>query len=824
MLKPLRNLLTVPLLCVCCSLFSQNKTLQAAKTLQPPVIDGVLDEEVWQSAPVAENFIQNFPNAGKPASRNTAVRVLYDNSAVYIGAYLYDDPSLIRKQLTARDGEQKQDVDYFSVFIDTYNDDQNGFQFLVTSANVQSDARIGPNLQFEPGEYGDKTWQAVWESRVGIRKDGWVVEMRIPFLSLRFAKKEEQDWGINFLRYIRRVNESDFWNKVDPAVSGFVNQFGTLRGLLDIKPPLRLSFSPYVTAGYRATPVNGSHLHDFLKNGGMDVKYGINESFTLDATLIPDFGQVISDNLVQNLTPYEVQFQENRPFFTEGTELFNKAGIFYSRRIGAIPGKYQAVKNFTDTTDWEIEKNSSVTNLYNAVKFSGRNKKNFGIGIFNAVTAPVDARIHNSISGADSSIRTEPLANYTILVLDKAFQGQSYLTFTNASTIRHGLGRDANVSSLDFALFDKQNRYGLSGTAKYSRIFQNSGSYDGFNTSLRFARVSGNWQYNLSGNILSDRYDPNDLGILPANNTVTYRGGITYKKFTPTPAFISYSYSLLAIGNYLYRPYSYARTDLVVTGVWVLRNFWDFTIQGVLNPGKWKDFFELRRPGEYYLNYPLNYSITMNGNTDSRRKALLSFGGAFARTPDLKTQTLVWQLGLRFRFNEKFSLSLNGDKTKAVNYIGNGFITGSSGGAVAANRNIRQMTSLFSGIYNFTPRMNLTLRVRHYWLKLVAKEFYDVSPVDGSLALNSAYYPTPLVLFNQNYFNLDAFLTWDFRLGSRIIVGWKNWLGEDESVNGTVYKNYGSNLERVLFNLRHGNELTFRFIYFLDYNKLKRKG
>ena len=139
----------------------------------------------------------------QPASQKTEVKIVYDNSAIYIGAYLYDDPSLIRKQITARDEEQQKDLDYFSVFFDTYNDHQNGFQFLVTSSNVQTDARLTPNLRHQTaGEYGDKTWDAVWDSKVSINEDGWIVEMKIPYISLRFAKKDIQDWGMQFLRSV----------------------------------------------------------------------------------------------------------------------------------------------------------------------------------------------------------------------------------------------------------------------------------------------------------------------------------------------------------------------------------------------------------------------------------------------------------------------------------------------------------------------------------------------------------------------------------------------------------------------------------------------
>src|SRR6478735_12667488 len=140
------------------------KTLTAVKTQQAPAIDGKLDDEIWQTAPLANEFVQSFPSYGIPATTKTEVRILYDDNAVYVAAHLYDNPSLIRKQLTARDGEQRQDVDYFSVFFDTYNDHQNGFQFLVTTANVQSDTKLNANASYGFGDFGDKSWDAVWES------------------------------------------------------------------------------------------------------------------------------------------------------------------------------------------------------------------------------------------------------------------------------------------------------------------------------------------------------------------------------------------------------------------------------------------------------------------------------------------------------------------------------------------------------------------------------------------------------------------------------------------------------------------------------------
>ena len=806
------------LLLLCFQSVAQVKTAQAVKTVQAPHIDGVLNDPVWEQAPVLTDFIQNSPSPGSPGTSRTEVRILYDNTAIYIGAFMQDDPALIRKQFTARDGEQMRDVDYFSVFFDTYNDKQNGFQFLVTSANVQSDARVSPSYSGEFGSYGDKTWDAVWESKVAVQNNGWVVEMRIPYVSLRFSKREVQDWGLQLLRFTRRNNESDFWNPISPQVNGFANQFGTLTGLQRIEPPLRLSFSPYVTTGYRTSPVGNTYLNEWLRNGGMDLKYGLNESFTLDATLIPDFGQVISDNVVNNLTPYEVQFQENRQFFTEGTELFNKAKLFYSRRVGALPGGYYNVIGIAESDpNLEIVKNPSSTQLYNAVKFSGRTKKKLGIGIFNAVTAPVKAVLRNKISGQETSIETEPLANYNILVLDQAFKGRSSLTFTNTNVMRNGAARDANVSAFDFALYDQGNLFALQGTARYSKIWSANG-YDGYNTTLKYGKVSGNWQYYLLGNVESKNYDPNDLGILQAANEISYRGSLSYRKYKPTRSLLDYSYTLLPRLQYTYQPYAFNRFDVQARGFWLFKNFWDLSVVAGVVPSWENNYFELRTDGRA-LRYPANYSLEASGSTDSRKKAFLNFGLVYAVAPEFSNTFKSVSLGLRYRFGDRFSLDLQTSSNLENNQLGYAFLRESNGEPIVGFRKNRDFTSVLSGIYNFAYRLNLTVRARHYWNKVNYESFHNVDS-KGDL-INRAFINNQDD--NVNVFNVDAFLTWDFRLGSRLIVGYKNWLGNEETIRFTSGQNtYLRNLGKT-FDLRHGNEVTVRFIYFLDYNQLRRK-
>lgn len=813
-----KNLIKLSLLLLLCGpASSQNRSLQAVKISLPPKIDGLLDDAAWQNITPAADFIQYFPSFGAAASQKTEVKIIYDNSAIYIGAYLYDDPLLIRKQITARDEDQQKDLDYFSVFFDTYNDHQNGFQFLVTSSNVQTDARLAPNLSLTAGEYGDKTWDAVWESKVSIVSNGWIVEMRIPYLSLRFAKKDPQDWGLQLLRSVRRNNETTFWNPVDPNINGFVNQFGSLKNLQELRPPLRLNFSPYVSTGIRSTPDHTGYKTEWLASGGMDVKYGVNESFTLDATLIPDFGQVVSDNVVNNLTPYEVKFDEYRPFFTEGTDIFNKTGLFYSRRVGAIPFGHNAVEDMGDSDpNIEIIKNPARIRLYNGIKLSGRTKKKLGIGVFNAVTAPAYATIKDRTTGIKTRIQTEPLSNYNIIVLDQALRGQSYVTFTNTNVLRNGNARDANVSGLDFSLFDKNNQFNIRGYAHYSKVFTNN-SYDGYNTQLRAGKVSGKIQYYLQNTMWSQDYDPNDLGYLQAANQHVNTASISYNQFTPVKNFLNYSYTFKTSYRRLFKPDEYLDLTVSAIGAWTFKNFWQTWLDLSYLPDQ-HDYFLLGFPYSKYARRPAYGSVNFTGNTDVRKKFLFSYNfllSSFFNTPGKKYH--IAEGAIRYRFNNKFTLEFSHRHEAETNYIVYAG-TEMNGDPIIGFVDFKDVTSILSGIYNFTPRINLTLRARHYWSNVLFNSFANVD--DRGNAVSRPF----IANRDENFsvFNVDAFFTWDFRLGSRLILGYKNWLGDDEVVNGGTRKNYLYNMAES-FSLRHGNELTLRFIYFLDYTQLSKK-
>jgi len=821
-------------LCYCFSAGAQIKSSHAVKITSAPHIDGNLDEQVWRLAPDASGFITSAPVFGNASADSTLVKVLYDNTSVYIGAYLYGDPSLIRKQFTPRDQERQADVDFFSVFIDSYHDQQNAYQFLVTSRNVQTDSRLSANILPAKDIYGDLSWDAVWDSKVSMHPDGWSVEIKIPLFSIRFSNKENVDWGIQFLRYSRSRNETSFWNPEDPNTSGFVNQFGTLDGLNDIVPPLRLSFSPYISGGYRGTPsLSEGYKNEWLKSGGMDVKYGVSESFTLDATLVPDFGQVISDNVVNNISPFEIQFRENRSFFTEGTELFNKSDLFYSRRVGHEPEGHQRVIDSVGTGtlgNYNILSNPSLTKLYNAIKFSGRTSNNLGIGVFNAVARSEKATIRNVLTGKDSTIVTEALTNYNVFVLDQALKNRSYLTLTNTNVTRNGGSRNANVTGLDIVLYDRSNQYALIMQPRYSKIYGNPGTYDGYKNYFEFGKVSGRLQFSVSNDIRSEKYDPNDLGFVSSPNEIVNTGKISYNVYQPSRWFLNQQYSISALQSYLYKPLEYEKTEITGTGNLTFKNFWALQFEGGGFTSWQNDFFELQTPESKYssprqkLRRSPYYYLFVGGNTDTRKRLYVNWelGGSEGPLPDDPFNKI--SVAARYRFSDRFTMTVSFSRQHDHGQFGYSFTRDSETKApILARRQNTDITAIVSGIYNFTPRMNLTFRARHYWSRILNTNLYDVKP-DGYWTDRIGPLTPRDLNVNYNVFNLDVFYTWDFRLGSRIIFAWKNALGPSYEgyINGSIYHTYLHNVTRVM-EIPHGNEFTVRFIYFLDYQQFRTK-
>ena len=790
-------------------IYGQKKTLQAKSIVDKITIDGKINEEIWKTAQVASDFIMFEPDNGKPISqgKRTEVKVLYDNSALYISALLYDDvPTKISKEVTNRDVFGISD--HFSVSINGYNDGQQDFRFYVSAAGVQMDCLATEDLE-------DYNWDAIWESEVALTDFGWVVEMKIPYAALRFSNSEKQTWGLNFKRAIKRdaQDQSYTWNFVDTKIGAVITQEGILEGIENIKTPTRLFFIPYTSAYYQ----QDDSASDKTLKAGMDIKYGINDAFTLDAILVPDFGQTKFDNAILNLEPFEQQFDENRAFFTEATDLFSKGNLFYSRRIGGAP----MAEPSTNVNEVVTEYPSS-TDLLNAVKVSGRTEKGLGIGFLNAITEKTYATLQDTTTEVTRKEVIEPLVNYNVLVFDQRFNQNSSVSFVNTNTVRNGNFRDANVSALLFDLNTKANTYNLYGDFKYSTIKNSNindrsifglGNYDGFKTELNFAKTSGKYRYLFSGKYLSKNYDVNDLGIIFVNNYHAAYAEMSYRIINPTKTFNLFKVSQeinVDIENTTGKTQETWYKALMTATT--LKNHY---IEGLfqVNPIDRYNFYEPRIYGrsvyipksiigyaQFYSNdnRPFHYEVEVAAEkfNEENRNTYKLFGG------------------VKHRFSDKFSLSYNFQYTRKVN--DRGWVDFDNDDIIFAERNREIVDHYFTGKYSITNKMTFNLIARYYWSYAENHKFFNLQS-DGYLS------PIPYYSENKNRnlnsWNLDFSYSWWFAPNSQISVLYRSYALESTNL---VEKNMTTNLSNI-FDTNLTNILSVSIRYYIDYNSLKSK-
>jgi hypothetical protein len=779
------------------STYGQKKVLYAKSITDNITIDGKINEGIWETASVATDFVMYEPDNGKLISpdKKTDVKVLYDNNAIYIAALLYDNnPAKIKTEITNRDVFGVSDV--FSVYINGFNDGQQDFRFYVSSAGVQMDC-----LATEDSE--DFTWDAIWDSKATLTDFGWVVEMKIPYAALRFSNAQKQTWGINFMREIKRDVQKYTWNRVDTKIGAVIPQAGILEGIENIKTPTRLFFIPYSSAYYQQNEIGSSTTF----KAGLDIKYGINDSFTLDAILVPDFGQTKFDNAILNLEPFEQRLDENRPFFTEGTDLFNKGGLFYSRRIGGAP-----------STEPQIADNEEITNypssvkLINAVKVSGRTEKGLGIGFLNAITKKTYATILNNDTNETRKEVIEPTTNFNMLVLDQRFNQNSSVSFVNANTTRNGSFRDANVSALLFDLNTKANTYNLYGDFKYSSI-NTIEDYDGFKTSLNFAKTSGKYRYLLSGKYLSRDYDINDLGIIFYTNYHGAYANGSYRILNPTKFFNTFKIEQelnLEIQNTTgklqegwYKTVIKARS----------RNNNYFELALIVNPLETFDFYEPRENGRY-LQIPRRISSYFGTEFNSNNAFTFDFTPSFTKYDQDGRITYGLALGPKYRFNDQFSLSYVLDYTRKKN--DRGWVAFDNAGIIFAERNREILQNDITGKYAINNKMTINLTARYYWSYSQNHQFFTLQN-NGYLIPNNDYSTNKDRNFNS--WNFDLSYSWWFAPGSEISFLYRNYSLERGS---TVEKNLNTNFKSV-FNGNLTNIVSVSIRYFIDYNVVKNK-
>lgn len=783
------------------------RTMVATRINEQINLDGELDDVAWSLADVQGNFIQSVPFNGEPATEKSEVRILYDNDAVYVGAMLYDSsPDSIRRGLGIRDCQDDDiDAELFVVELNPYNDDLQLFDFKVSSSNVQIDEKVNFDTW-------DKNWDAVWYSKTKITNKGWSVEMKIPFSALRIPNRDIHTWGLQFDRNIKRRNEWNTWRYFDESIHGSTQQVGTLVGINNIKPPVRLSITPYMS-GYYDKATNQKNGDAYMR-GGLDLKYGINQSYTLDMMLIPDFGQTPSDDNVLNLSTVETFYNEKRSFFTEGTELFSRANLVYSRRIGGTPIYKDDVSNKLDTNEIII-KNPNEAQLINATKVSGRSNSGLAVGFLSATAVSQHAIVRDSISGNEREIQTQPVTNYSVLVFDQALKNNSYISLINTHvSYFDDPHKYANVIGTDFSFHTPNNSYTIGGKGAYSYLDKTE-TKSGYYYEAEFGKTSGQFRYSLWHQIRSDKYDCRDLGYLDETNRINNTLRFEYNHYVPKYFFLSWYNALIFVNNYHYKPIGYSMFEIYFESFMRFKNQMTASIYFGGGPTPKYDYNEPRVAGWKYQE-PTSGYFGGNYTTDKKKRLWVFVNSWYWRASKYNRSTFFVNIRPTYKISDRISFSGESILERPVNSFG--YISNNSAQdtIIFGRRQSRNITSILSGKYMFSANSSVQIRGRYYWSGVEYKQFYILKK-DGTMNDNTPFISGKDVNFSS--FNIDLTYTWQFAPGSELSIMWKNSILHEGNY---LASNYGSNLKDLWDNPQL-NSFSFKILYYFDYQYLGRK-
>lgn len=466
------------------NLSAQVKTYQTQKITSGTItIDGIIDETAWNFAGWQGDFIQREPYDSAAPSQKTEFKILYDDNNLYVAIKANDtEVDKIEKRLTRRD---QFDGDLVAIGVDSYYDKLTAFAFIVNAAGVKSDMMITN----ETNE--DNSWDPVWYVKTSIAEDGWIAEMRIPFTQLRFADKEEHIWGLQVVRWLFRKEEFSAWQHVPRESSRWVSLYGELKGINGIHPKKEIEFIPYLMGKTeRFEAEEGNPFATGKKNSyalGVDGKVAVTNDLTLNFTINPDFGQVEADLSEVNLTAYETFFPEKRPFFIEGSNIYDYSitegdgdlsqdNLFYSRRIGRQP-HYEPEINDDEYMDYP-----EFTRILGAFKLTGKTRNGWSVGVLESVAEETKATI--DLEGEQRKVLVEPMTNYFNTRIQKDFdKGKTtlggMLTATNRKIYDHNLDslhHSAYSGGIDFLHFWKDKTYFIWLNTVFSQMKGNSKS------------------------------------------------------------------------------------------------------------------------------------------------------------------------------------------------------------------------------------------------------------------------------------------------------------------------------------------------------------
>jgi hypothetical protein len=816
-------------------LFAQNpgkKQYTATQITVPPVINGVLDDEAWQSGNWAGGFTQNEPYNGQEETQKTEFKIVFDDNNLYVAIKAYDSaPDSIVNRLTRRD---QADGELAGIILDSFHDLRTGFLFGVSSAGVKYD-----QMFTNDSGNGDSSWDPNWWVKTSVDKEGWVAEMKIPFSQVRFDKNSGEVWGLDVARVLYRKNETSFWQHIPKDAPGMIHMFGELKGLERIKPRKIFDVTPYVVAKtetFKSVPENPFEAKGKLSklNGGIDAKIGVTNNMTMDLTINPDFGQVEADPSVVNLSAYETFFSEKRPFFIEGNNITNfglgigdggvgNDNLFYSRRIGRQPQVYPDMKD-----NWYADI-PSRTNILGAAKLTGKTKDGLSIGIVEAMTDREQAEI-DTIGGRIHST-VEPFTNYFIGRVQKDINNGKTLiggifTSTNReldAEVRDVLHKAAYTGGVDFTQYFKDKNWmfnmntafslvegsekAITSTQKssshyfqrpdrnYARLDTSRTSLSGAGGRVEIEKLNGHW--NFVGAVLwkTPGFETNDLGYMRVTDQILSVLWAGYNQFNPKGIYRSFNINSDFFGTTSFR------------GDWIgggyewnanvnLKSFWSIYTGGSLNTSS-NSTDRLR--GGPSMKIPGNIYSWIGFSTDSRKKFTFDLNTNLSKGFNNSSDDISIQANISYKPSNYlvFTISPGYDKSFSelqyvtqINYNNNQRY-------IFASINRKTISTSFRMNLNLSP--NLTFQ---YWGQpfVATGEYYDYKYITQPMANSyldrfSTYKNNQIVnegdqfkidentdgntdyTLDLNDFNVKQFLSnfvvrWEYNPGSTLFLVW----------------------------------------------------
>ncbi|HEX2077344.1 MAG TPA: DUF5916 domain-containing protein [Longimicrobium sp.] len=795
----------------------------AVRTTLPVRIDGALNDAAWQAATPITAFVQLDPTEGQPATERTEVRFVYDDDALYVGAMLYD-----RQPVRARLGRRDMAMgasDWLTVILDSNHDHRNAFGFEVNPRGVRRDQTRSQNDE-------DDSWDPVWQAETAVVDSGWVVEMRIPFSQLRFSGADVQTWGLQVERQIARNQEFSVWSFTPRDQPGGIPRFGHLAGLERIPTGKRLEVLPYAVSRAENVERGANPFRedrDYGADAGVDLKYRLTSNFTLDATVNPDFGQVEVDPAVINLTAFETQFAERRPFFVEGAEIFRFGGDgtnlgFYSRRIGRPPTLAPPVAARDVPT---------TTRILGAAKLSGRTQGGWAIGVLDAVTGRETARFRTD--DGDQRMTAEPLTNYFVGRARRESRAGQTAVGGFVGAVNRNLDSDELSAALRSSAYSAgvdwfhqwaQRNWTLTGfligthvrgdegvlistqrlpyhyfqrpDADHLQLDSSLTSLSGFAGAVQVNRRMGrHWSAYGRLNTISPGYEVSDLGFqrradrldaeVGGDYQETRPGKVLRRWFTYGSALVEHNYAWENISNRLFWG-----------GNLQLLNYWfAYTNVGVSLPGTVDDRLTRGGPAARRVGF---YTVNAGVSSDPRKKVIGDVGTFLQRDRAGGDDNQFFaRLLLRPAPHWEFSIGPSFSRTHVVaQYLGTvpDPAATETFGARYVFASLNQTTTALEARLNYTFTPDLSLQV--YAQPFIASGEYgapkelerpgtfrfrvygeDVGEVvDGRIYPNGTgpdafSFAAPQPDFNFRSLRGNAVLRWEWRPGSTMYLAWQ---------------------------------------------------